>query len=477
MAIRHTSWCVLASLALMLGCKATQEIRDPEYARVARAVHQSRHAPITIEETVNPVFEDLEGPHPVDDYIQFALGQNPEIQAARKRMEAFAHQVPVAASLQDPTLSVTAQPAPVETAAGQQQLILSASQKIFWFGKLETRAGVAEAQTDVARADLAAVELATVAKVKRAYYELYFIQQTITVTEAEQQLLGEIRAVANTRYKANQTSQQDVLRADLEISNVESELIRLRQRLTSGQAQLARVLHIAPQTRLLALDQLPPEQVPRDLRRLQQLAVAAQPELHAQLAAIQRDRQAIELARLDYKPDVTLGFSWIDVNTGGLSPVANGRDALLLTAGVNLPVYRKRLNSSVLSAEAKAVATAREYDALRDGTLESVTDLFAQVRSQQDLLVLFREDILPKARQTLEVSGRAYNVGEVDFLQLIDNWRLLLRYEVSYRRLESTIRQTLADLEREVGGFLEPPAEAIPAGPALERLPQPDPTE
>ena len=350
----------------------------------------------------------------------------------------------------------------MQTAAGQQELILSASQKFHWFGKLDTRAGVAEAQTNVARAQLAAAELATIAKVKRAYYELYFIQQAISVTQAEQKLLGEIRDVADTRYRAAQTSQQDVLRADLEISNVEHELIRLRQQLASGQARLARVLHVAPHSNLLAHNQLSSEQAPRDLERLQQLAVAARPELHAQLAAIQRDRQAVELARLDYKPDMTLGFAWIDVSNAGISPVTNGRDAFLLTAGVNLPIYKKRLDSSVRSAEAKAVSTAREYDAIRDGTLESVTDLFAQARSQQDLLVLFDEDILPKARQTLDVSSRAYNVGQVDFLQLIDNWRQLLRYEVNYRRLEASLRQTIAELERVVGGFIEPSAEPIP---------------
>ena len=234
-------------------------------------------------------------------------------------------------------LNVTLQPEPVQTAAGQQELILSASQKFHWFGKLDTRASVAESQTDVARAHLAAAELATIAKVKRAYYELYFIQQAISVTEAEQRLLGEIRDVANTRYKAGRTSQQDVLRAELEISNIENELIQLRQQLASGQARLARVLHVSPRTQLLALDHLAREQVPRDLDWLLQEAVAARPELHAQLAAIRRDRQAADLARLDYKSDVTLGFSWIDVANAGVSPVANGRDAFLLTAGVNLP--------------------------------------------------------------------------------------------------------------------------------------------
>ena len=471
MTVRRLTVCLLGAVALVAGCKTAHQVRDPEYAHVSQSVHQAWHTSAPAVDAVSPVFSHLQGPHPVEEYIQFALGRNPDIQAARKQMEAFAHQVPVAASLQDPMLGMTFFPEQVQTAAGQQEFALTANQKFPWHGKLSARAELAESRTNVARAQLAAVELATIAKVKRAYYELYFIQQAIAVTEEDQQLLGEIRDVANTRYKTGRTSLQDLLRAELEISNVEGELIRLRQRLESAQARLARVLHIAPQTKVRALDRVRPEQVPRDLDWLQRQAVAARPELHAQLAALQRDQQAVELARLDYMPDVTWGATWTDVATAGISPVANGRDSFLISAGLNLPIYRKRLDSSVRSAEAKAVSTARAYDSLRDATLEEVMDLFAQAQSQQNLLTLFREDILPKSRHTFEVSSRAYNVGQVDFLQLIDNWRQLLRYEISYRRLEASLRQTLAELERVVGGFLSPTTEPIPAtgGPAEQQ--------
>ena len=474
MAIQRTAITLLATIALVAGCRSSHPARDAEYARVSQSAYQAWHTHDPVTPAINPVASHLEGPHTVEEYIQFALQQNPDIQAARKWMEAFAHQVPVAASLQDPTLGMTFFPEQVQTAAGQQEFALAVNQKFPWYGKLSTRADLAESQTNVARAQLAAVELATIEKVKRAYYELYFIQQALTVTKADQKLLGEIRDVANSRYKAGRASQQDLLRAELEISNVESELIRLRQRLDSGQAQLARVLHIAPQTKVRALDRVRPEQVPHDLEWLQRQAVAARPELHAQLATLQRDERAVDLAQLDYMPDVTLGATWIDVATAGISPVANGRDAFLINAGVNLPLYRKRLDSSVRSAEANAVSTARTYDSMRDATLEMVMDLFAQARSQQDLLVLFREDILPKARQTLEVSSRAYNTGKVDFLTLIDNWRQLLRYEVSYLRLKASLRQTLAELERVVGGFNGPTAEVVPAPPEdPQRLPTP----
>ena len=82
-----------------------------------------------------------------------------------------------------------------------------------------------------------------------------------------------------------------------------------------------------------------------------------------------------------------------------------------------------------------------------------MTELFTKAESHADMLVLFIEDILPKAEQTLEVSSQAYAVGDVDFLQLLDNWRQLLRYELGRERLESDLRQTLADLEQVVGGW------------------------
>ncbi|HAH47846.1 TolC family protein [Gimesia sp.] len=472
MALRQTAH-FLSLFLLLSGCQSAQQIHDPGYAQVSQAVQQASYTPA--EATVNPIAADLEGPHSVEKYIQYALAQNPDIQAARKRVEANAYQVPVASSLQDPNLGMTFYPDQVQTASGPQEFALNVSQKFPARGKLSAQGELAESHTNEARAHLAATELATIAKVKRAYYELYFIQQTINVTEADRQLLVEIRDVANVRYKTGKVSQQDLLRAELEISNVENELIRLKQKLQSGQAKLARLLHISSQTKLLALSHIAPGALPDDLDWLQRQAVASRPELHAQLAALEKDRQALNLARLAYKPDVTLGATWIDVGSTGVSPVANGNDSFLITAGINLPVYRKKLDSAVRSAEAKAVSTARSYDSLKDETLEEVADLFAQAKSQQDLLILFREDILPKARQTLEVSSQAYNTGEVDFLQLVDNWRELLRFEVSYLRLEASLGQSLAELERVIGGINPQTLQPIPAPPeALENLPLPE---
>ena len=210
MAIHRFTYVALALFIMLTGCRAAHQIRDPEFAAVEQSVRQSWHSAAADVEASAPVFNHLEGPHAVEEYIQFALGQNPDIHAARKRMEALAHRVPVAASLQDPTLGMTFLPEQIQTAAGQQEFALSANQKLPWRGKLTTRAEVAESETNMARAELAAVELGTIEAVKRAYYELYYIQKTIEVTESEQELLIEIRAVADSRYPTGTASQQDI---------------------------------------------------------------------------------------------------------------------------------------------------------------------------------------------------------------------------------------------------------------------------
>lgn len=496
----HRQWlwrgCVLWCVVVLAGCRAGRP-RDGEFVGLTevgmrRLAAKQRHAaaghgkPMTlaIDTTTLARVSSLEGPHPVEDYVQVALGQNPDILAARKRIESLAFQVPVARSLPDPSVTTVAQPAPVQTAAGEFQFILNANQKFPWMGKRDARASLAEAEAGVARAELAAVELETVANVKKAYYELAYVERAMAITDAEQTLLTQLRGVADTRYQTGQTSQQDVLRADLEISGIENSLIDLRQRRTSERARLARLLHVSPDTELEPLAELPVGHLPADLVSLRARAVSARPQLHAALTQNTRERRAIDLARLDYKPDVTLGFAWIDVADAGLAASSNGQDALLLTAGMNLPIYRKRLDSSVRSAEAAAVASAQRYDSLRDATLEEVTELFAQAESHAEMLTLFTDDILPKAEQTLEVSSEAYAVGDVDFLQLLDNWRQLLRYELGRERLEADLRQTLADLEQAVGGWgelqpaVKPEAEAeevavpVAEGPA-EPLPEP----
>jgi outer membrane protein TolC len=449
-------WIAAGLVAATVGCRAPRTIRDPEFAALAVTPPVACASAESVAAAVMPVAAELSGPRPVDEYIAFALCQNPEIQVKRKRVEAAAMRVPQAASLEDPLLDVNGWPlyahAP-QQAGGRMTVDVMASQQVPWFGKLRARASAAEAEADAACAELAAAELQVVEQVKRAYYELYLVQTATEITQQSRNLAVEFGKIAEAKYRTGLVDQQDLLRAQLEISNVDVELVRMRQELLSAQARLARLLHVSPETPVRALAELPEEQVPGDIERLYALAIEARPDLHSQLAAIRRDRFNVDLARLQYFPDLTLKFGWGEMTTSrALAPTADGWDNLSLGIGANIPIYRKRLEAGVREAEAQTVASVREYDSLRDRTQEEIKDLFSQLVSQQELLKLFRAEIVPRAEQTLKASISAYQTGRTDILMLIDNWRQLLQYRIAQQRLEAQLRQTLASLERAVGG-------------------------
>lgn len=477
MAIEQRVIWLSISACLIVGCKTTQQVHDPEFAEVSHAVHRAWHVPLAEDETINPVAAELTGPQPIETYVAFALSQNAGVQAARKRMEAAAMRVPQAASLRDPMLSVTGWPfSPYvpQTAGGRVTTETMVSQEVPWRGKLRTQAQAAEAEVKMARAQLAAAELEVVEQVSRAYYQLHFVEQSTQITEQNRKLLADILQIADIRYRTGKTSQQDVLRLQAELSSVDGDIVRLKQEIESSRADLAQLLHVSPETPFQTSGQLTAQDIPSDLDRLYKQAVAARPELHEQLAALERDRFKVERAQLDYFPDLTFGAQWGAMTTNrALAPSADGLDMVGFNISGNIPIYRNRIAAGVREAEAQAVADARLYDQMRDQTLRDVKTLFSQAKSKQQVSELFRESIIPKTQQALDVAIREYQVGTTEFVQMIDNWRALLRLQITHQQLESELRQSVASLERVVGGFDVPTAEAIPI-PVQAVAPAPD---
>lgn len=469
---------LFGGMGLGVGCRSPHEVRTPEYAAVSSAVSEAFRSPSPVRAAIPADAPDIAGPRLVEDYITIALGQNAGIQAARSRVQAAANRVPQAASLADPMLSVTGwpfYPNVLQTAGGRMTAQTMVAQQVPWMGKLRNRADAAEAEVNAARADLAAVELQVIEAVKRAYYQLHFVEQSIRITEQNRSLLADILEIADSRFVNNQTSYQDVLRLRAELAGVDGDLVRLGEERASARAELARLLHVSPETPFETLDELASEEVPRDLARLYEVAVAARPELHVMLARIERDQRLVELAHLEYRPDFTFSVGWGEMTTNrAIAPSADGADSITTGMSVNLPIYQKRLDAGVREAEAQAVASAREYDELRDETLREVKSLFAQAESQRELVRLFRESIIPDTRQALDVSIREYQVGLTEFVQMIDNWRDLLRQQIMHQRLEAQLRQTLASLARVVGTYqFRPAAEEIPTAEGVPAPPNP----
>lgn len=447
-------WGMVAISACLSGC-ARKPPLYADYALTASPVSR-QDMPAEFPATMLLLEEpEIQGDHPLEFYVGVALDRNPELQAARRSLAAQAQVVPQVTALDDPMFSSTIWPAPrhsPQTTMGRMPYGMMVSQQFPWFGKLRMRGEVAEAEVQMALARLAETELGVIENVRLAYYEVNYNQQAREITEQNRALLTDLLEIAEARYRTGEASQQDVLRAQLELDRIDQRLIEIDQALRQSQADLAGLLQTTPDAELLAAAEMEELSTPAEIDRLYDIAIQCRPELQERLASIAREQRNEELKRLDYYPDITLGFGWDVMTTNrAMDPMADGFDTYGVTVGLNVPIWRERLRAGVGEARHRVVESSRRFDASRNDTFRQIRRYTVQARALDEQRDLFRDPMVPRAEQTLSVSIADYRVGRVSVLQLIDNWLQLLTFELQLARIEASRLQTLASLERAVG--------------------------
>lgn len=452
--MRDFSILFVLCMILVIGC-ATPPAPQPQAASTAYHIQLASTGYETSAPATLPEEPFLDGEHDVDFFVQFALERNPEILAAQNAVAAQVERIPQVTALDDPMLTDTFQPISnnsVQTAAGRGPNTLTLNQKLPWLGKLRVRGEVAEQEVKIALTRLAQAQLKVIEDVKLSYYELAYNQNAIDIIESDKNLLEQLLQFAEARYRTGATSQQDVLRAQVELERLSDRLITLRRQQGLAQADLAKVIHTSPDAMLQANTTIDLPTVPAQIDALYDAAVRCRPELQERLHAIIRDERKRDLAHKNYYPDFNLGIGWQAITEdNALSPVANGDDNVSFMVGVSLPIWRDKLDAGVREAEHRTLESARRYDSSRDDTLRMIRRYIIQAEAIEEQLTLYKGSIIPKSEQALRVSTADYRVNKVDFQQILDNWSDLLMFHLQVVRMEASLNQALASLERVIG--------------------------
>ena len=432
-----------------------ESVRLVQHQASARQSNSEPGEPNTSESIPTPSPSKIaSSPQPVDYFVSIALGNHPRIRAARARVAAASQRAPQVRSLEDPVLSNNFYPISdqaLQTAGGRAGNTMSLSQKYPWPEKRRTRAAIANRETQMAMARLDQVELEIEEMVRLAYYELWFADQAIEITRRNREIAAELITLAKARNQAG-GSQQDVLRAQLQVDAIDDRLIGLVRQKSLAQADLAALTQDPAQVGIEPSDQLDVASSPQNIDALFAAAGECSPKLRELQWAVSRDRQKQQLACLNRYPDFNLGAAWQTITeSDAISPVANGHDNVSFMIGVTLPIWRERINASVREASAEVAASNRDYTAARDETYRQVRRLVEQSYAAEEQLRLYNERVLPRAKQALQLSSADYRGRLVDFGEVTDGFTEVLMFELQVARAEATLAGTIAQLKRAVG--------------------------
>lgn len=386
-----------------------------------------------------------------EDYVRIALRQNPSIRAAEARVQRLGQRVPQVTSLDDPMLMVAPIGEMAQTADGEVTVMSGVSQKLPFPGKLDTQGRIAEQEMLIAQSDLESVRLKVASDTRQAYWSYYYATRAVEVVTQQQELIRQIKTTTDARYEAGTASQEDVLRASVELANLDNQLLVLRQRLESAAAMLNRQMDRPIDADLPEPPAVELASISLRLDALLADAAEASPELRAIRDRIEMYRKRRKLANLNRWPDLTVGVTYNAVSADGTSPVANGDDQWWLSFGVNLPFWTDKRDAAEREAVSGMLENIAELTGRQNDLAFRVQDALLKVETQQGMVMLFRDQIIPDARKAVEASQNTYRAGGGDFLTLVDNWNRLLELELMHQQSITQLEQQFAELQRLVG--------------------------
>ena len=389
-------------------------------------------------------------PLTVQAALDEALARNPRLIVLRKRYEAMRYRPAQVRGLAPPSFEAQIWQWPFNTVSPRNtnMYMFTVGQTLPGRGKRALRAAVADKDAELSLAAIAVEARDVIDEVKRTYADLFLARREFEIHHANVDLLRQFADVSVAKYTAGGISQQNILKAVVELSRLQEHLVILTERERLAQARLNTLLDRPPEAPVGGLVAPREEAVRPTLAEFQRMALDGQPELQAARVAIERAEAELAAERQEYKPDFFVKGGYM------LMPMRDQTDSWTAMVGVtwpNAPWSRTRLDARVAEAGAE-LETARARLAEAESAIRlAVHDAFVRAEAAWERAALLRTSIVPQSDQTLAVSRVAYQADQGDFLTLIDSQRVLLDVQLAYHRALSDLDQAHADLERAVG--------------------------
>jgi cobalt-zinc-cadmium efflux system outer membrane protein len=384
----------------------------------------------------------------------------PRVEAADYDWLASVERITVERSLPDPQLTFESD------IADMVMTVMPGFMQMFpGPGKLKAAARVASAESQAKYYAFESAVLQTAFDVKRAYYNLHFLDERIRINRETLGLLADLEKSARAQNEVAKVTLQDVYRAQIEQDQLTTEVANLEDSRNPLLAQFKGALGL---TRDQADPPVPAafETTPLDLNAddLLATAFARNPRLKAMEADVRMAEASIALAAKSKVPDFSLGL------------MADAKAAPTMfrpLAGMTLPVWRDKIAAEIARAKAAELAALARLSAEQIALTVDFAEQSFAYREISRNLALLQNRLIPKARQSLEIARAGYLSGTIDFFNLINAQQTLLEFELGEIEARTQREITLAELSLLIAGVPPEGSPLLPVSAPTNAIPTP----
>lgn len=386
----------------------------------------------------------------VESLLAAAREHSPDVRLVRLEAEAARERIQPAGALPDPVLRLELENI---TRNGSQGATLDPSragdtkytlmQPLPFWGKRDLKREVAGAEAAQAEGRAADTWAEVAARIKTLYAQYWLTGQSLQLTRENIELTRRLEQIAQARYAGGLAAQQDAIRAQLERSAMDAELVGMESEFHHLMVFLNAMLARPSGTMLAEPAALRPVPARLDEASLNARLLANNPQLAIEAARVGGAEKSRDLAYRNRYPDFTLGVAPMQVQ--------NRVDAWSLMLEMNLPLQQGTRRSQERESERMLEAAAARKEALGHRLRGDLTAALSNLEGARTTEQISRNRLLPQAELTFKSALAGYENGKVDFATLLDAQRQIRNAKLALLRAQASQQLRLAEIERLLG--------------------------
>jgi len=356
----------------------------------------------------------------IAEAVQLALSDDPVVAASMARTQALKDAAVADGQLPDPKLKTGIYNLPVDdfniNREPTTQFRVGLVQDFPRGDTLRYKQKQAEWMASSEQANTEAVRRMLVSDVRKNFLELYYQTQAEQVITETRNLFAQLVDITQAQYGTGRVSQQDVLRASLELSRLDDRTTRILNEADKSRAALTKWIGEAA---LLPVNSTFPLLPPLPSKENIASGLPQHPVILTEAARLEASNQKIRMAREQFKPGWSAGLEYR--KRFGNEPAGNDRaDMLAAMVTVELPFFTENRQDKRLSA---SIEQAESVQLMRDDKLRELKRMldtdYANWQRLGERAELFSSQLLNESTSNAQASLNAYQSGVTEFTTLM----------------------------------------------------------
>ncbi|MEZ7891342.1 MAG: TolC family protein [Candidatus Wallbacteria bacterium] len=298
------------------------------------------------------------------------------------------------------------------------------SQMIPGPGKRSMKGREAEAMSAVSGANYEINRQNLIRDIKENYYMLYMARSENKIIEKSIAILSGFMSLIMQRYQLGLANQTDVIKLNIEIEKMKTELIAIKKNDKIFSAKLRSFMNRKDNDSFEIDLSMKTGEIMLSADAIFELAKKNNPDIMAASKMAERNQYSVELAKYARRPDFMTSVQYSNYS-GGMQ-----ENTWTLMVGASLPIYRKKINAGIKAAEAELKSSVEMKNAMENDAFRMISEELSYVSAQNELINKYSGSIIPAANMSVQAAMSAYQNSQIDYESLVMTQQELFKFEM-----------------------------------------------